>query len=297
MAIYYVEIENFTVFKNLRVDFSKGINVIVGENGTGKTHLLKLLYGNHHTNVIENANIGQYFFGFEQNKLPDGKYRIAENEDLNGNIIYIPPKDMLTHSRGFMSLYDNRKIAFDKTYFDIVSKALLPDVRVVPAAAEAILPILERILEGRVVVENDIFYIEKTNGSRIEFSFEAEGLKKIGLLWQLLMNESITEDTVLLWDEPEANLNPKLIPEIVDILFELSRRGVQVFAATHDYILAKYFEVKKRESDSLLFHSLYKEGTSVVCESGESFSDLKNNSIVAAFNVLMDEVIGRNLGE
>lgn len=38
-----VKISNFTVFKNAEINFSKGLNVFIGKNGTGKTHLLKLI--------------------------------------------------------------------------------------------------------------------------------------------------------------------------------------------------------------------------------------------------------------
>ena len=37
-------LKNFTAFSDARLDFAKGLNVIVGENATGKTHLLKLPY-------------------------------------------------------------------------------------------------------------------------------------------------------------------------------------------------------------------------------------------------------------
>ena len=37
-------LKNFTVFENLEIDFSPRINIIIGENGTGKTHLLKAAY-------------------------------------------------------------------------------------------------------------------------------------------------------------------------------------------------------------------------------------------------------------
>lgn len=37
-------LENFTVFANTELEFSPGINVIIGENGTGKTHVLKAGY-------------------------------------------------------------------------------------------------------------------------------------------------------------------------------------------------------------------------------------------------------------
>jgi recombinational DNA repair ATPase RecF len=36
--------ENFTCLPNAQWEFSPGVNVIVGENGVGKTHLLKAAY-------------------------------------------------------------------------------------------------------------------------------------------------------------------------------------------------------------------------------------------------------------
>src|SRR4051794_32215593 len=37
-------VQNFTAFKELDVALSPRINVIIGNNGTGKTHLLKAIY-------------------------------------------------------------------------------------------------------------------------------------------------------------------------------------------------------------------------------------------------------------
>lgn len=34
---------NFTGFANNRFDFTEGVNVLIGKNGTGKTHVLKCL--------------------------------------------------------------------------------------------------------------------------------------------------------------------------------------------------------------------------------------------------------------
>ena len=39
-----LDLKNFTVFKELSINFSAKINVIIGENGTGKSHLLKAAY-------------------------------------------------------------------------------------------------------------------------------------------------------------------------------------------------------------------------------------------------------------
>ena len=39
-----LRIRDFTVFKGADLTFAPGLNVIVGANGMGKTHLLKLPY-------------------------------------------------------------------------------------------------------------------------------------------------------------------------------------------------------------------------------------------------------------
>ena len=44
MPIKCIGLKNFTVFEDFQLEVSSGINVFVGENGTGKTHLLKALY-------------------------------------------------------------------------------------------------------------------------------------------------------------------------------------------------------------------------------------------------------------
>ena len=44
MTLTKVKLEKFTAFNDLEVDFSPGINAFIGENGTGKTHLMKVCY-------------------------------------------------------------------------------------------------------------------------------------------------------------------------------------------------------------------------------------------------------------
>ena len=39
-----LETKNFTVLRDAQITFSQDLNVIIGENGSGKTHILKLLY-------------------------------------------------------------------------------------------------------------------------------------------------------------------------------------------------------------------------------------------------------------
>ena len=44
MPLTKVEAENFTVFEKISIPFCDGLNVLVGENGVGKTHIMKIAY-------------------------------------------------------------------------------------------------------------------------------------------------------------------------------------------------------------------------------------------------------------
>ena len=39
-----VKVSNITAFDSIDIKLSNGVNVFIGTNGTGKTHLMKLLY-------------------------------------------------------------------------------------------------------------------------------------------------------------------------------------------------------------------------------------------------------------
>ena len=43
MPLTKIELNNVTVFNKMTVEFNAGVNVFLGENGVGKTHIMKLL--------------------------------------------------------------------------------------------------------------------------------------------------------------------------------------------------------------------------------------------------------------
>lgn len=324
MNIKNVTIKNFTVFEEIEVNFSKGINIIIGENGSGKTHLLKLIYGIGETMDHKNpCHISKDYFKTTSSNLikkddlnSDVIIKYSDNKEVSyvfpklddgiesmgyiGNevipkSIFIPAKEMLSHSKGFLALNNKYELPFDKTYIDIITNAELPESKNISEISNKVLEIISKIIDGKVVYENDSFYIVKKDQRKIEFSLEAEGLRKFGLLYKLIRNGLIEKNTILLWDEPESNINPELIPVLVDIMIMLEREGVQIIIATHSYNLAKYFEVKRKENDSVLFHSLYKTEKGVKVQSNEYFGELDNNSIIKADSKLLDEVIEESL--
>lgn len=324
MPITSIEIENFTVFESLNIEFGEGINILVGENGTGKTHLLKLLYfftHNFETNLFLDF---RYMFLDDFAKvirnhkgkskilcLIDGeKKEIIINEpakfgNSTGNsalfghsavnvvcdAVFIPAKEMLSHSKGFLALERERQIPFDKTLIDIVAKAQLGETREISDFQSRLLKSIFKVIDGEVIYENDAFYIKKENGIKVEFSMEAEGLRKFGLFWKLIRNGLIKKDTIVFWDEPEANINPQLIPTLVDIILELQRNGVQIFIATHEYNLAKYFEVYRKNEDRVQYHSLFKTENGVSTKMALRYRDIYNNPIEEANEKLYNEIL------
>ena len=332
MTIKKARVQNLTVFEDIHLEFCDGINVIIGTNGTGKTHLIKSLYA-----VCESVNhqkdqdvfdISQPYFSVNSIDLVRDKndrskktkatvyfssasyasYDIVKHEgmkvaadgasyietDFQLKSLFIPSKEMLSHSKGFLAMYNKYKMPFDKTYVDILTNAELPETREISPSNQSLLKTITNVIDGEVVYENHTFYVIKSNGMKIEFSIEAEGLRKFGLLWKLLRNGLIEEGTILFWDEPEANINPELIPTLVEILLELQRNGVQIFIATHSYNLGKYFEIKRQEGDKVLFHHLYKTNQGVTSARNPYFGNLSNNPIIEADSKLLDEVIEEN---
>ena len=106
-------------------------------------------------------------------------------------------------------------------------------------------------------------------------------------------NGTLEKGSVLFWDEPEANINPKYIPVLAELLIMLETEGVQIFVSTHDYFLSKYIEVKRRQDSKLQYISLYKnENNKVLCEIAPEFELLEHNAIMDTFRQLYREEIG-----
>ncbi|MCL2513651.1 MAG: ATP-binding protein [Oscillospiraceae bacterium] len=265
------------------MEFSKGINLLIGKNGVGKTHLLKLLY----TYAVAKFSKYETVFGVEKGYMKINFYdSISVSYSISKvfpDLVFIPANEMLTHAKGLLSMKEKygENMPFDDTLLDIIKKAQAWKLKEMPEIAKNIAPIIENIIGGVVEVKDDgSFWVKKSNGDVIPFSMEADGFKRLGLIWQLIMNESISENSVILWDEPEASINPENIPVLVDIMLELQRHGVQIIAATHSYNLMKYLSVKRKKEDNASFFSLYKTENGTAYEREEDYDLLENNSIV-----------------
>ncbi len=340
MAVTRITLVNFSVFETLDIQLSEGVNVFIGENGTGKTHLMKILYAacqavdtkvSFAHKIVKVFRPDDFRIGRLVNRKPGNLNANAkiyaskadsESKDLKALSIsfsiktkkweaevtgeeqwekqfsklmstFIPAKEILSNSFNLNAAVDKNNVDFDDTYIDIINSAKI-DITMGKDSTEKrkYLSKLQNIINGRVSFDakQDKFYLWPSGRqSKIEFHLVAEGVRKIALLWQLVKNGTLEKGSVLFWDEPEANINPIHVPLIVEMLLELQKSGVQIIVSTHDYIFAKYFEVKRKDSN-ILFHSLFKTANGVQCETNENFRDLKNNAIISSFDQLLDEV-------
>lgn len=176
---------------------------------------------------------------FECSLTHGGFFNFSDWLGLNISAVFISTTEMLAHSKGFLAMNQKYNMPFDGTQVDIIVNASLPETREISKSCQAMLEKISEAIDGTVTQEDDVFYVIKKDGRKIEFPLEAEGLRKLGLLWKLIRNGLLEEGSALLWDEPEANLNPELYPLVVNILLELQKNGVQIFIATHSYKFCK----------------------------------------------------------
>ena len=339
MAINRVEIKDFLVFVGtFSADFCPGVNVLIGGNGTGKTTLLKTMYGlinqkitscfyarNTKDNILFGKGNAKLIFDtewssiFEQgpfNKealvhplagkierigIGPSSYTIEEPigmsmVSIDNKSVYIPEKDMLSHSPGFLALKHERpSVPFDDTLTDIIAKAQLYPIK--ETMNNELCAKIREIIGGEVAFDNDSFIIVKDESkNQVDFSMEASGYRKLGLLWKLLRNGLLESGAILFWDEPENSLNPELVPILVDILLELSRNGVQIFLATHSEILSSYFAVNREKGDSVMFYSLYKDGEQIKADVNDRFDLLEPNNLTLEPVKLYEKKLERGPG-
>lgn len=337
--INHVRLENFTAFAKLDQALSPGVNVIIGANGTGKTHLLKVLYAATAITTGEDREKGfaRKLLGVfnpyqarmtrlirRQQGSPAAEIGIAREDgaklktvidsrkaDVNDVRVsgetkwlsismesaYIPVKEMLAHAPGFLATASKREIAFEDVYVDIIKKSFLPKLRDQPHDdRKRLLNALQKAIEGKVIAKGEHFFLENSQGE-LEFTLLAEGTRKLALIWLLIQNGTLLSGSLLFWDEPEANLNPSLMGEVVEIILELHRLGVQVFLTTHNYVLLKEFDLRQKKGDAIRYISLYRDDQkAVVANASDSYTGIDPNAITGTFSDLYDRELKRSLG-
>ena len=349
--LQHLNLRNFMGFNNLTLDFSPKINVLIGENGTGKTHLLKAAYGlcagaplfknkpgtsddeleaaltakllrlfmplddklgkMHRHSATDQAYLSARFAGgqkiaatFFNNSKALAVQDRANYEQYQAETVFIPTKEVLSFMKGFNSLYEKYGLSFDQTYQDICLLLDLPEVRpeTLHEKSKWAMAEIEGICGGRFVFYGGGKVTFKTENAEYSANSMAEGFRKAGILSRLLETGAIQPGVSgpLFWDEPESNLNPKLMKDLVQVLLELARNGQQVILATHDYVLLKWFDLlmDKGRGDQVRFHVLSRDADSgqVRRDSMDDYRAIEPNAIADTFNELTKEQVARKMG-
>jgi energy-coupling factor transporter ATP-binding protein EcfA2 len=324
-----LHLENITVFSNAEFEFSPGINIFVGANGTGKTHVMKLLYSvwfdmhrqgdpgiekvlqgvfqtKGSNEIIRQGMPSGVIKGKVENLLPweltiTPQPIAASFHFMRGMAIgivrpvFIPSIDMMGHTRRFLTTYDEYQIDFDQTHRDIVALLLAPEKRTTGFGPEAILS-LEKILGGEIVEESERFYLKTAQG-RQPMPMVADGLRKIATLYQLMKNGWLQPGTVLFWDEPETHLSPILMDEVMAALLELARSGVQIFLSSHSYVILKELDLQANTTDDVRYFSFQPTPSGTKVFPTDDYAQLVDNPIAEQFDSIYDRELTRATGK
>ena len=293
-VLEWLKLKNFTAFPETpRLKFAKHLNVIVGENGMGKTHLLKLPYAamamsaeegrrrdgrptktvlqtrlaEKLVNVLRPESLGRLAHRRQGRSRCEVMLNFSESEtnlafsfatpsrsEVTVEIlpthwrrrapVYLPTHELLTIYPGFVPLYETRDVEFEETWRDTCLLLGAPALRGMHRQAVAsLLEPLEEQLGGRVLERNGRFYLAPTSGDPMEMPLVAEGWRKVAMLARLIATGSLLDNDCLFWDEPESNLNPRMIREVAKAILRICEAGIQVFVATHSLFLLREFEI------------------------------------------------------
>jgi AAA15 family ATPase/GTPase len=142
-------------------------------------------------------------------------------------------------------------------------------------------------MDGKVEVDVNGRFFLHTKGGKVEAHLVAEGLRKFAMLARLVSTGVLLEQGYLFWDEPETNLNPRLIKVLALVIVDLAKQGIQIFIATHSLFLLREISIitdmKKNGVPSRYF--------SLVASKDEDVSRLEQGRTVDDLEtlVLLDE--------
>lgn len=348
LKIQSIDIQNFMAFNSLNINFSPQINIIFGENGTGKSALLKVMYAimksiaeakNGKTEITsekaesmmlnklagvfmpENDSVGRLVSRQQGSNRADIRLKLSNDEvlsmgfgnrqtkhmdfDMNAEMkiddfvpVFIPPKEIISSTSNFTSLYDDYHIAIDETYYDLARLLMRPLKKGSNTKEQNnVLAEFSKIMNGNVLQKDNKFYLKVQGAGEFEMGLVSEGYRKLSTLTYLILSGSLNKNAILFWDEPETNMNPKLISHVTDALIKLAQMGVQIFISTHSYFVQQSFNLfaeyqnKGKEKIHIQFMSLHKEQEfgKLHCEISDSLSEITHNAIMEEFDAIYDK--------
>lgn len=313
------EIENFGPHQQVAWENLAGINIVTGENGSGKTALLKMLYAvlcslwayrkgsNPYTlkeilsdklywtfqvgnlgNLVKNKEHSPLFcrvvldgkdISFTLNKrakLEVDRVRTNFAKSWEGSTIFVPPKEIFSLFSVIRKSREQDKLfGFDDTYLDLSRALYIPTRENVDGN--------DRLVKEKAIYDEKSklwCFEDKNSSTRFSASIISDGTKKLAAIDRLLDNKYLSQDSIIFIDEPEASLSERATVDFLKFLCGLSKRGMQIFMATHSPLVVKSLHtVAQRDQFSIrsLLFDTNRTPKGVVCDF--PFLDILSDSL------------------
>ena len=175
MPLTKIEVKNFTVFEDISIPFCEGVNVLVGENGVGKTHIMKVAYaacqaskhdvsfsqktvmlfrpdqssigrlvnrnknGNNTASLLAESDTAKIGMSFStKTRKWDAEMKSEEKWEKQMSdltSVFIPAKEILSNAWNLDAAVKMGNVEFDDTYLDIIAAAKIDISRGVDSTA------------------------------------------------------------------------------------------------------------------------------------------------------------------
>ncbi len=280
-----LQVEGFTVLPRTTFAFGRGLNVLIGDNGTGKTHWLKLLWalaataqavGRQRTKNGTEAFCRRLRSTFQTSRLSSlaargGKTPVrgvltwsdggrmnfcgegeAWQAECDGGkeapkVLYLPPQAFAAGVPRLTKWIESGESPWDAACLDACEQMVLPEKRRLLKADQRLAETLEAVLGGKAYVDEATGRLGVLlSGEPRDAGLLGEGELKLLQLSRLVRAGAVPRGSVLCWDMPEAGVNPRTLQTMAQWLWRLSLEGRQVFVATHSvYLLREWHLLQK----------------------------------------------------
>ena len=144
---------------------------------------------------------------------------------------------------------------------------------------------LMNIIGGRIKYnqEKDEWIFRDSHRLEHDIAMTSEGIKKLSILDTLLGNHYLS----LFIDEHESALHTELISQVFDIIFMLSKEGLQFFVASHShFVIKKLYLIAHQHNTSIPVYS-FDDG----CLRNDLENEIPDNPIIQESVRLFEEEI------
>ena len=179
--------------------------------------------------------------GVDMNDFPKDFHILEDGVDLMNQRHFDAPLSLIRAIYVDTPMAVNDHINKSVNYWNSLSSLMNREASIVMSKEEKKMQVqLRDIICGDVSYYEELLgdkklHYKREDGLDIRLESAATGYKSFSIIYKLLANGFLKENTLLLIDEPEAHLHPQWIVEYANILVKLNKElGVKIFITSHN---------------------------------------------------------------